>query len=125
LSLVTQFRRVERFWSRFLLRDDSKTGSLLAKFGWDILRVMEKYFARPDLPPEVRRIRAQARARLYEHAADRVIFGDFRAGRRLYLRALLAAPLSAPPSLARRVAYLYYRDSVFGRTYRGLKGRWA
>lgn len=118
VGLATQIMRAERFWSRFLLRDGSKTGSQMEKFGWDILRVMDKFWARSDLPEEVQRVRARIRARLYQHAADRIIISDFANGRYYYLRALLAAP---SVELLRKTVYLYYRDSILGRVYRNLK----
>ncbi|MEP7271857.1 MAG: glycosyltransferase family 2 protein [Acidobacteriota bacterium] len=121
LSLVTKIVREPRFWSRFLLRETSKTGSQMDRFGWDILRVSEKFFSRDDLPREVRDAEREIRARLLEHAADRVVTSDFAEGRRLYLRALKTAPFAARAALWRKVAYLYYRDSFVGRTYRGMK----
>ena len=123
MGLVTTIVRAPRFWSRFLLRDSSKTGSEMSRFGWDILRVKEKFFRRNDLPREVQRAAREIRARMFEHAADRVILDDLLEGRRLYLRALSAAPLSASRELWRKTAYLYYRDSLLGRTYRGMKAR--
>jgi len=109
MGLAAPIRRAERFWSRFLLRDTSKTGSKMDKFGWDILRVMEKLFARDDLPDEVRRAQRRIRARLYQHAADRICTADMRTARRYYLRALMAAPLVAPAPLWRKVASQYFR----------------
>jgi len=109
IGLSARIGRAERFWSRFLLRDTSKTGSQMDNFGWDILRVMEKLFARNDLPEEVRRVQRRIRARLYQHAADRICTADTRNGRRYYLRALMAAPLAAPAPLWRKVASQYYR----------------
>ena len=109
MGLAAPIRRAERFWSRFLLRDTSKTGSQMDKFGWDILRVMEKLFARDDLPDEVRRAQRRIRARLYQHAADRICTADVRTARRYYLRALMAAPLAAPAPLWRKVASQYFR----------------
>ena len=121
MGLKTKVVRAEKFWSRFLLRDSSKTGSQMERFGWDILRVMERFFARPDLPAEIRQQEREIRARLYEHAADRIIIGDFKNGRRYYLRALAQSPGAASRRLWQKVAYLYYRDSIFGKTYRGVK----
>jgi len=121
LGLATKFIRAERFWSRFQLRSTSKTGSQMANFGWDILTVVDRLFARQDLPPEVRENESRIRARLYEHAADRLITSDFENGRKLYTRAVREAPLSASSKLLRTAAYLHYRDSFLGRTYRGVK----
>lgn len=123
MGLSTKIIRAERFWSRFLLRETSKTGSAMEKFGWDILRVTERLFARKDLPRELRRNERRIRARMYEHAADRIITGDFQNGRKYYRRAIAASPLSASRRLWRTAAYLYYRDSILGRTYRGMKAR--
>lgn len=122
LGLVTKFARAERFWSRFQLRSTSKTGSQMAKFGWDILTVLDRLFARQDLPQELRENESRIRARLYEHAADRLITSDFENGRRLYTQAVREAPLAASSRLLRTTAYLHYRDSFLGRTYRGMKG---
>lgn len=122
LGLVTKFVRAERFWSKFQLRSTSKTGSQMAKFGWDILTVLDRLFARQDLPQEVRDNESRIRARLYEHAADRLITSDFENGRRLYTQAIREAPLAASSKLLRTTAYLHYRDSILGRTYRGMKG---
>ncbi len=121
LSLVTRIVRAPRFWSRFLLRDTSKTGSQMDGFGWDILRVTEKFLGRDDLPEEVREAESAIRARLLEHAADRITTSDFPEARRLYLRALTTSPFAARAALWRKVAYLYYRDSFVGRIYRGMK----
>ncbi len=121
LGLATNFARCESFWSRFLLRDESKTGSQMARFGWDILKVAENFLARPDLPADIRRKESQVRARMLEHAADRIITNDFENGRKYYAMALREAPLSASMRLMRTVAYLYYRDSFVGKTYRGMK----
>jgi len=123
MGLVTRIIRAPRFWSRFLLRESSKTGSEMGRFGWDILKVLERFSRRPDLPDDVRRAKRSIRSRMLEHAAERVILDDSIEGRRLYLRALHTAPLSASRDLWRKVAYLYYRDSLFGRTYRGMKTR--
>jgi glycosyltransferase involved in cell wall biosynthesis len=123
MGLTTKVIRSPRFWSRFLLRDSSKTGSEMSRFGWDILVVMERLFKRKDLPEEVQRAGREIRARMLEHAADRVILDNLLEGRKLYLRALNAAPLSASRELWRKTAYLYYRDSLLGRTYRGVKTR--
>ena len=109
MGLASRIGRAERFWSRFLLRDTSKTGSQMDKFGWDILRVMEKLFARADLPVEVRRVQGRIRARLYQHAADRICTADIGSGRHYYLRALMSAPFAAPAPLWRKVASQYYR----------------
>lgn len=123
MGLTTTVIRAPRFWSKFLLRDSSKTGSEMSRFGWDILRVMEKFFGRVDLPEDIRRMAAEIKARMLEHAADRVILDNLLEGRKLYLRALNAAPMSASRELWRKTAYLYYRDSLVGRTYRGVKRR--
>lgn len=123
LGLVTEIIRAPRFWSRFLLRDTSKTGSQMDRFGWDILQVTEKFLRRPDLPEDVRRAERSIRSRLLEHAADRIVTNDFAEGRGLYRRALTVSPLTAPARLWRKVAYFYYRDSLLGRSYRGLKTR--
>lgn len=123
MGLRAKVARVKRFWSRFLLRGTSKTGSQMEKFGWDILRVMERFFERRDLPEDVRENERMIRARLYQHAADRIITGDFSRGREYYRRALMAAPMAASGQLWRTTAYLYYRDSMFGRVYRGMKER--
>lgn len=122
LGLATKFVRAERFWSKFQLRPTSKTGSQMAKFGWDILSVTDRLFARHDLPQELRDNESRIRARLYEHAADRLITSDFENGRRLYTQAVREAPLAASSRLLRTTAYLHYRDSILGRTYRGMKG---
>jgi glycosyltransferase involved in cell wall biosynthesis len=123
MGLATTIIRAPRFWSKFLLRDTSKTGSEMSRFGWDILRVLDKLFSRKDLPEDVQRVGKEIKARMLEHAADRVILDNPLEGRRLYLRALNAAPLSASRELWRKTAYLYYRDSVIGRTYRGVKAK--
>ncbi len=123
MALVTRIVRAPHFWSRFLLRETSKTGSQIARFGWDLLEVTERFLGRDDLPADVRRLEDKVRARLYEHAADRIVLEDPVEGRRWYLRALKAAPRSARAALWRKVAYLYYRDSLLGRTYRGMKTR--
>lgn len=122
MGLVAEVRRVEGFWSRFLLRDTSKTGSRMDMFGWDILTVMERFFERGDLPKDVRKNKRRIRARLYQHAADRIITGDFQQGREYYRRALTTAPFDASARLWRTTAYLYYRDSALGRIYRGIRG---
>jgi len=121
LGLETNFARCESFWSRFLLRDASKTGSQMSRFGWDILKVADRFLARTDLPQEIRRKESRIRARMYEHAADRLITSDFENGRRRYAMALREAPMNASMKLLRTVAYLYYRDSIVGKTYRGMK----
>lgn len=121
VGLVAEVRRVESFWSRFLLRDTSKTGSRMDMFGWDILTVMQRFFERGDLPESVRKNERRIRARLYQHAADRIITADFRQGREYYRRALMTAPFDASARLWRTTAYLYYRDSLAGRIYRGMK----
>lgn len=123
MGLATTITRVDRFWSRFLLRDASKTGSQMERFGWDILKVIDKFFARGDIPAEIRNAESRIRARQYEHAADRIVTADFNEARRWYRRALMVAPLSASGALWRRVTYSYYRDSILGRTYRGMKTR--
>jgi glycosyltransferase involved in cell wall biosynthesis len=121
MALTTNFVRCESFWSRFLLRDESKTGSQMARFGWDILKVTETFLARNDLAEGIRRKESSIRARMLEHAADRIITSDFEKGRKYYAMALREAPLSASMKLMRTVAYLYYRDSFVGKTYRGMK----
>jgi len=123
MGLTTSIIHSPRFWSRFLLRETSKTGSEMSRFGWDILHVLEKLFGRKDLPSEVKQSAKEIKSRMLQHAADRVVIDNMLEGRRLYLRALNAAPLSASRELWRKTAYLYYRDSLLGRTYRGMKTR--
>jgi hypothetical protein len=121
LGLVTKFVRANTFWSKFQLRPTSKTGSQMARFGWDILKVSDRLFERPDLPAGILVNESRIRARLYEHAADRIISSDFENGRRLYTQAIREAPFAASSKLLRTAAYLHYRDSLLGRTYRGMK----
>ena len=105
LGLAGRAVRIERPVATFRLHDESKSiGSSPARRASDYLEMYDRFFATPDLPPEMRAVEAESKAAVQFWAGQLYLAGGDRArARRAYLDGLRLNPRAAHP---RRVAFL-------------------
>jgi hypothetical protein len=125
LAMTGPLVHVPRVWSKFRQHPEAKTSTMTLR--GDMLRIMEKFYARADLPPELRRLRGRSMAwgHLFKGLADR------REGARIAplghaLRALMSAP-----KVCLRSGFFLFAQVVGGEGLRRrlsrarARGRWA
>jgi glycosyltransferase involved in cell wall biosynthesis len=89
LGLAGRAARIERPVATFRIHDESKSGSPSARRAEDYLEMADRFFALPDLPPDVRAVETEARAACLVRAGQLFyVAGDHRRARGCYVEAL-------------------------------------
>lgn len=75
------------------LHSSCKSVAHLRRYGPELIRIYRRLFARPDLPPAIRALKAEAMSNIHYRVADEHLWaGDFAEARRYVLRGWRHAP---------------------------------
>lgn len=123
LALVGPVKRIPRELATYRIHPESKSVAAHVEKAIDHLRVYDGFFARPDLPPELRAVEAEASSRASLTAGEYFYAGlEQRRARAELLRGLRLYPRHASPRALSLLAKTFLPAALV-RRLRALRGR--